>query len=216
MPPGDRSDGQFMDGGERSISINSSAGQAAVAAKICASNPSWCVQVSQHIPTSFKSVLNLMLGMVAMGGGPTDSGSVDDPGWDAGFAGKVASLPERPGNQGTTSGWGIDSNGNTMFLDSTYATGKNFTIMARQRLAAAGVRFGGTSERATHPEQEYAAYLQANGLNGTFVINNVTGPCEARLGCNQVLNTILGSSKLTIYSPKPGGGWNFFNYGGAP
>jgi len=48
-----------------------------------------------------------------------------------------------------------------------------------------------------------------------LVINHPGGPCTQELGCDQVLDALLGSKKLTVYSPDGNGGWTPRKYGGS-
>nr|WTB30952.1 hypothetical protein OG781_16980 [Streptomyces sp. NBC_00830] len=46
------------------------------------------------------------------------------------------------------------------------------------------------------------------------VINYPGGPCPAKLGCNQVLDSLLGSKRLTVHFPDAvTGAWTSLKYG---
>lgn len=76
------------------------------------------------------------------------------------------------------------------------------------------------SDRADHVEQKFAALMLENGIDrAEIVINNPAGPCVdmGGLGCDQVLNTLLGNRSLTVHWPDGKGGFESHTYGsGSP
>ncbi|WP_327237793.1 polymorphic toxin-type HINT domain-containing protein [Streptomyces sp. NBC_01317] len=72
-----------------------------------------------------------------------------------------------------------------------------------------------TSWRASDVEQKFAAIMARDGIaNANLVINFPTGPCTVRLGCDQVLDTLLGGDRsLTVHWQDSGGAWNSRRYG---
>ncbi|WP_345033016.1 polymorphic toxin-type HINT domain-containing protein [Kutzneria kofuensis] len=72
-----------------------------------------------------------------------------------------------------------------------------------------------TSARASDVEQKFAAIMIRDGIDdANIVINNPTGPCDVRLGCDDVLDDLLGRKKLTVHWPDGNGGWTSKQYGG--
>lgn len=126
-----------------------------------------------------------------------------------------AGLPEYSG--GVTTGIGVGSNGSVYDLVSgNKAADADLMKIVNDSLRAAG-RLAGTSNsaRASDVEQKFAATMVRDGIdNADLVINNPVGPCTVRLGCNDVLNTILGGRTLTVYWPNGNGGWESHTYGG--
>jgi hypothetical protein len=91
--------------------------------------------------------------------------------------------------------------------------------IVNQRLQDKGVLPGrATSSRASDAEQKFAAVMLRDKIGkADLYINNPSGPCVQRLGCDDVLSTILGNKKqLTVHWPDGNGGWESRSYGGTP
>jgi hypothetical protein len=72
-----------------------------------------------------------------------------------------------------------------------------------------------TSARASDVEQKFAAVMIRDGIDDAdLVINFPTGPCDQRLGCDDVLDDLLGKKNLTVYWPDGNGGYTSKHYGG--
>ncbi|WP_406130467.1 hypothetical protein OHQ89_24970 [Streptomyces canus] len=73
-----------------------------------------------------------------------------------------------------------------------------------------------TSTRASDVEQKFAAtMIRDSAKEGELFINNPEGPCQQRLGCDNVLDALLGDKKLKVNWPDGNGGWTSKSYGGA-
>jgi hypothetical protein len=127
-----------------------------------------------------------------------------------------AGLPEYTG--GATSGTGVSADGTVYDVTSgSKAADSDLLNIVNDRLRAAGRLPGAAnSARASDAEQKFAAIMARDGIDrANLVINNPVGPCTVTLGCNDVLDTILGDRTLTIHWPDGNGGWVSQTYGGA-
>ncbi|MFB9832665.1 DddA-like double-stranded DNA deaminase toxin [Actinoallomurus acaciae] len=125
-----------------------------------------------------------------------------------------------PKYTGPTSGSGVAADGRTYDVVSGNKRGDaDLLKIVNGRLRGQGVLPGAAnSARASDAEQKFAAIMIRDGIDdANLVINNPTGPCMVRLGCDNVLNTILGPDKtLTVHWPDGSGGWASKKYGGTP
>ncbi|MGW0804745.1 LamG-like jellyroll fold domain-containing protein [Nonomuraea sp. NPDC002799] len=73
-----------------------------------------------------------------------------------------------------------------------------------------------TSWRASDVEQKFAAIMERDGItDANLIINKPEGPCAVMLGCDQVLDSLLGDKrKLTVHWQDSSGSWNERTYGG--
>jgi RHS repeat-associated protein len=142
-------------------------------------------------------------------------------GEEGGFAepGEPAPLPGFA-EGGPTSGLGVTQGGK--FYDVVSGNKKadsELIDIVNQRLQDKGVLPGrATSSRASDAEQKFAAVMLRDKIGkADLYINNPSGPCVQRLGCDDVLSTILGNKKqLTVHWPDGNGGWESRSYGGTP
>jgi hypothetical protein len=194
--------------------------QEGIAYWICKSHPSWCAQMtSAPNPESPTTVLNMMLGMVTLGGmgesggeNPLGAKPVDDPAFSSGLAGAADGLPAYDGK---TAGVGEVNGTIYNVISGNKKADAQLISTVNSRLRAAGLLKGtSNSQRASDVEQKFAAMMSQGGGEGTLVINNLEGPCPQPLGCNHTLPAILGNSKLTVYWPRSDGGWWMKEYGG--
>lgn len=126
---------------------------------------------------------------------------------------EMARLPEYQG--GATSGHAVAADG-TRYEGLTSGLGDdgdlvdwvNSTLRQQGRLPG-----NAKSGRAVDVEQKFAAAMQRDGVgHADLFINYPTGPCTVRMGCDDVLNGLLGSNRtLTVHWP--GGGRR--TYGGS-
>ena len=125
-------------------------------------------------------------------------------------------LPEYTG--GATSGTGVSADGTVYDVTSgSKAADADLPKIVNDRLRAAGRLPGAAnSARASDAEQKFAAIMIRDGIDrANLVINNPVGPCTVTLGCDDVLDTILGDRSLTVHWPDGNGGWASQTYGGA-
>jgi hypothetical protein len=72
------------------------------------------------------------------------------------------------------------------------------------------------SWRASDVEQKFVAIMDRDSISdANLVINFPTGPCgDPRLGCDNVLDTLLGSERsLTVHWQDASGAWQNRRYG---
>ncbi|MFJ9777655.1 DddA-like double-stranded DNA deaminase toxin [Kitasatospora sp. NPDC101157] len=75
-----------------------------------------------------------------------------------------------------------------------------------------------TSARAKDVEQKFVARMYEENITmAELAINNTTGPCsDALLGCDAILDYLLGDRDLVVHWPDPAcpDGWRSKAYGG--
>ncbi|WP_280687130.1 MULTISPECIES: ricin-type beta-trefoil lectin domain protein [unclassified Kitasatospora] len=127
---------------------------------------------------------------------------------------EAAKLPAYAG--GATSGRAIAANGKAYDLvsgnqDAALIDWVNSTL--RQLGILKGVAKSG---RAADVEQKFAAIMARDGIaRADLVINFPTGPCTVRLGCDDVMDALLGSTRtLTVHWRDADGAWHDLTYGG--
>ncbi|MGW3163307.1 RHS repeat domain-containing protein [Streptomyces sp. NPDC001142] len=126
----------------------------------------------------------------------------------------VKSIPFKKG--GPTSGLGLAQDGQIYSVQSgNKVLDKELVKIANERLREAGVTRGtSTSARASDAEQKFAAVMLRDDIKkADFFINNPAGPCRQPMGCDQVLNTVLGKRQLTVHWPDGQGGYSSWTYG---
>ena len=184
--------------------------QAAIAQSMCKSHPAWCVQLSAGMPSfmdMIKQLLPLLIGGIDDGAGEGDF----DP------VAVGSKLPEFIPGRSSTSGVGVGGNGRTYDVISGNKNADASLIkIVNDKLRSEGVLTGtANSSRASDAEQKFAAIMIRDGIgDAQLVINNPQGPCTVKLGCDNVLDKLLGSKKLTVYYPNGNGGWIPKKYGG--
>jgi len=145
-------------------------------------------------------------------------GGIDDGAGEGAFdpAAVGSKLPEFIPGRSPTSGVGV-GNGRTYDLVSGRKSADADLIdRVNNMLRRAGVLTGGRSWRASDAEQKFAAIMDRDGIDDAqLVINHPQGPCKVKLGCDNVLNALLGPKKLTVYYPDGNGGWIPRKYGGS-
>jgi hypothetical protein len=151
---------------------------------------------------------------------PVLIGGIDDGVGEGEFDPAVAGskLPEFIPGRSPTSGVGVGGNGRTYNLVSGQKNADADLIqIVNRELRSKGVLTGtANSSRAADAEQKFVAIMIRDEIDDAqLVINNPQGPCTVRLGCDNVLNTLLGSKKLTVYYPDGNGGWIPRKYGGS-
>lgn len=121
---------------------------------------------------------------------------------------------------GPTSGLGVTQDGKAYdVVSGNKKADAELINIVNQRLQDKGVLPGRvTSSRASDAEQKFAAVMLRDKIaKADLYINNPSGPCAQRLGCDDVLSTILGNKKqLTVHWPDGNGGWESRSYGGTP
>jgi hypothetical protein len=136
-----------------------------------------------------------------------------------GESGEPAPLPGFA-EGGPTSGLGVTQGGK--FYDVVSGNKKadaDLINIVNQRLRDKGVLPArANAGRASDAEQKFAAVMLRDKIaKADLYINNPSGPCMQRLGCNDVLGAILGNEKqLTVHWPDGNGGWESRSYGGTP
>ncbi|MEV3993625.1 DddA-like double-stranded DNA deaminase toxin [Streptomyces sp. NPDC049837] len=84
--------------------------------------------------------------------------------------------------------------------------------LVNERLQKKGLK--GKSGNADHVEVKFAALMWEQGIDSAeIVINYPTGPCMLPLGCNDVLNAVLGNKTLKVHWPDGKGGYQSHTYG---
>ncbi|MFF2146240.1 polymorphic toxin-type HINT domain-containing protein [Kitasatospora sp. NPDC058190] len=75
-----------------------------------------------------------------------------------------------------------------------------------------------TSWRASDVEQKFAALMHTKGIDrAELVINYPGGPCPNKLGCQDVMNLLVGPNKrLEVHWPDKDGNWQMTPFGGLP
>jgi len=125
-------------------------------------------------------------------------------------------LPEYV-NGGATSGRAVTSDGRTYDVVSGEKKASSALLdIVNARLRQAGRLPGrSTSARASDAEQKFAAMMWRDQIDDAdLVINNPSGPCKVRLGCNDTLTDILGPNKqLRVHWFDPEDGWRMTPYG---
>lgn len=160
-------------------------------------------------PKSMLAPCNTLTGTFETGPLGQDEGATEG-------IGPRSPLPEFE-DGGPTSGFGTMSNGDELELVS--GNKKNDADLIRivnDRLRSKGVLKGASnSSRASDVEQKFAAaMIRDSAKEGNLFINNPAGPCRQRLGCDDVLDAILGDKTLTVKWPNGNGGWIRKTYGG--
>lgn len=86
----------------------------------------------------------------------------------------------------------------------------------RQRVEETRVLPGGKSGLADHVEQKMVAKMYQAGVDhAEVVINHSGGPCpDPRLGCQAVLDQLLGNKTLTVHWRDAMGEMQKWTYGG--
>ncbi|MGA5408746.1 polymorphic toxin-type HINT domain-containing protein [Streptomyces lavendulocolor] len=78
--------------------------------------------------------------------------------------------------------------------------------IVNERLQSQG--FKGKAGNADHVELKFAALMWEKGIDeAKIVINYPTGTCRDPLGCDHLLNAVLGNKTLTVYWPDENGGY---------
>ncbi|MEU5977150.1 RHS repeat-associated core domain-containing protein [Streptomyces sp. NPDC047315] len=118
---------------------------------------------------------------------------------------------------GPTSGRAVSADGTAYDLvsgntkeDAALVDWVNGTLRERGVLPGAS-----KSWRASDVEQKFAAIMARDGIaDADLVINFPTGPCTVRLGCDQVMDTLLGGERsLTVHWQGTDGAWQSRRYG---
>ncbi|MEU1277644.1 RHS repeat-associated core domain-containing protein [Streptomyces sp. NPDC005805] len=115
-----------------------------------------------------------------------------------------------------TQGMGISPDGRIYLVNSgNKAIDDELWKISNKRLRDAGILKGAAnSGAASDVEQKFVAIMIRDGIRkGEIVINNPKGPCRAPMGCDQVLNTMLGKRQLTVHWPDGKGGFRSHTYG---
>lgn len=127
-------------------------------------------------------------------------------------------LPRFDGGQ--TMGHYMDKDGSILELASGRDPGHKWLIDAVNKRLKDKLGHTYNSDRADHVEQKFAGLMLENGIDrAEIVINNPAGPCVdiGGLGCDQVLNVLLGNKSLTVHWPDGKGGFESHTYGsGSP
>lgn len=124
-------------------------------------------------------------------------------------------LPDYAGS--VTSGTGVAADGRAYdVVSGNKSADAGLLKIVNNRLRAAGRLPGSAnSARASDVEQKFAGIMIRDGIdNADLVVNNPAGPCTVTLGCDDVLDTILGNKSLTVHWPDGNGGWTSKTYGG--
>jgi hypothetical protein len=117
--------------------------------------------------------------------------------------------------EGETQGLGLSPDGKIYLVNSgNKAIDDELWKLANKRLAEVGPRKGGaTSGAAADVEQKFAAIMFRDKINkADVVINNSRGPCRQTMGCDQLLNRLLGTKELTAHWPDAAGAWRSHPY----
>ncbi|MFJ1847809.1 MULTISPECIES: DddA-like double-stranded DNA deaminase toxin [unclassified Streptomyces] len=117
---------------------------------------------------------------------------------------------------GPTSGLGVAADGRIYLTQSgNKVLDKELLKIANERLREVGIRRGtSTSARASDAEQKFASIMIRDNIKkAEVVINNPSGPCRQPMGCDQVLNAMLGGRQLTVHWPNGQGGYRSWTYG---
>ncbi|MFE3500632.1 polymorphic toxin-type HINT domain-containing protein [Kitasatospora sp. NPDC059160] len=130
-------------------------------------------------------------------------------------------LPERKDGQWTTGfarGDGGNRNGYNLQSGIDNVDDKRFADWVNAKLKEGGVPLGNaTSVRATDVEQKFVARMYEENITmAELAINHKGGPCDdALLGCDAVLDYLLGDKDLLVHWPDPKcpDGWRSRAYG---
>ncbi|HEX6683051.1 MAG TPA: DddA-like double-stranded DNA deaminase toxin [Candidatus Limnocylindrales bacterium] len=117
----------------------------------------------------------------------------------------------------TTYGRGMDSNGNEYSTRSGNKRDDADQIDAvNDRLRERGIPY--RSGNAHHAEQKFAGRMANEGIDDAdLVINNPSGPCLERLGCDQTVGTILKPGQtLRVHWRGADGAWQMTPFVGEP
>ncbi|MFD5190652.1 DddA-like double-stranded DNA deaminase toxin [Streptomyces sp. NPDC058357] len=126
----------------------------------------------------------------------------------------VKSEPFKRG--GPTSGLGVAGDGRIYAVQSgNKVLDKELLGIVNKRLREVGITRGAsTSARASDAEQKFTAIMIRDNIKkAEIIINNPAGPCRQPMGCDQVLNTMLGNRELTVSWPNGQGGYKSWTYG---
>ncbi|MFJ8078829.1 RHS repeat-associated core domain-containing protein [Streptomyces sp. NPDC096176] len=131
-----------------------------------------------------------------------------------GMKATIKALPFKKG--GKTQGLGAAPDGRIYLVNSgNKAIDNELWEIANKRLKEVGIRRGAaTSGTASDVEQKFVAVMIRDGIKkAEVVINNSAGPCRQPMGCDAVLNTMLGKRQLTVHWPNGKGGFASHTYG---
>ena len=119
---------------------------------------------------------------------------------------------------GPTSGRGVAGDETYELVSGNKKADAELISIVNERLRTQGLLPGtANSGHASDVEQKFAAIMLRDQIGtANLVINNPKGPCPGVLGCDNVLNSILGKEHaLTVYWPGgPGGTYLKRQYGG--
>jgi hypothetical protein len=122
-----------------------------------------------------------------------------------------------PPYNGRTTGRATSSSGDTRTITSgDKANSRRELSWVNDKLRESGDLPGNaTSARASDAEQKYAAQMEFDQIDDAdLVINHPEGPCDVRLGCDNVLDTLLGEKSLRVHWKDTDGAWQMNPYGG--
>ncbi|MFJ9639219.1 DddA-like double-stranded DNA deaminase toxin [Streptomyces sp. NPDC101178] len=126
----------------------------------------------------------------------------------------IRALPFKKG--GKTQGLGVYRDARIHLVNSgNKAVDDDLWRIANERLREVGIRRGSaTSATASDVEQKFVAMMIRDKVNkAEVVINNPSGPCRQPMGCDAVLNTMLGERQLRVHWPNGRGGFTSHLYG---
>ncbi|MFF9001026.1 RHS repeat-associated core domain-containing protein [Streptomyces achromogenes] len=117
---------------------------------------------------------------------------------------------------GSTSGIGASSGHVYSLVSGNKKLDSDLIGIVNKTLREKGVTKARRSARASDVEQKMAAIMIRDEVSkAEVVINNPSGPCRQPLGCDQVLDALLGERELTVHWPDGKGGYRNKTYGGA-
>ncbi|MGW2657392.1 RHS repeat-associated core domain-containing protein [Streptomyces sp. NPDC001478] len=132
----------------------------------------------------------------------------------AGAVNAIKQSIQQLGYRGKTVGLGITGEGAIYSVESgNKLLDRKLIDIVNKRLQKLRI-LSVASGRAHDAEQKFAALMIRDGVKKADVwINNPTGPCRQGLGCDDVLNSLLGKRELTVHWPNGRGGFNKHTYG---
>ncbi|WP_187645817.1 polymorphic toxin-type HINT domain-containing protein [Streptomyces sp. TRM49041] len=119
---------------------------------------------------------------------------------------------------GPTSGRAVTNDGRSYpdLVSGNKKLNASLINWVNQTLRRKGKLGNATSSRASDVEQKFAAIMARDGIKeADLVINFPTGPCEVKLGCDQVLDALLEDVGILRVRWKENGVWQMNVYGRA-
>ncbi|WP_416518571.1 DddA-like double-stranded DNA deaminase toxin [Streptomyces achromogenes] len=103
---------------------------------------------------------------------------------------------------GSTVGIGASSEHVYRLISGNKKADADLIDIVNKTLRKNGVMKARRSARASDVEQKMAAIMIRDEVSkAEVVINNPSGPCRQPLGCDQVLDSLLGERELTVHWP---------------